>query len=58
MLVEKVVASGGRVSEQDVIWTPPARPFFAEAAGWLECPQGALGTRPLLSDDALAWYAA
>jgi site-specific DNA recombinase len=40
MLVEKVVASGGRVSEQDIIWTPPARPFFAEAAGWLECPQG------------------
>jgi site-specific DNA recombinase len=42
MLVERVVASGGKVSERDITWTPPARPFFAEAGGerWWECPQG------------------
>lgn len=38
MLVERVVASGGKVSERDITWTPPARPFFAER--WWECPQG------------------
>ncbi|MGA3056956.1 MAG: recombinase family protein [Candidatus Limnocylindrales bacterium] len=42
MLVERVVASGGKVSERDITWTPPARPFFAEAGEerWWECPQG------------------
>jgi DNA invertase Pin-like site-specific DNA recombinase len=60
MLVGEVVASGGKVSERDVTWTPPARPFFAEvaAASWLECPQGALRTRPLSDDADLAWWVA
>ncbi len=38
-----------------VEWTPAARPFFE---GQRECPQGALGTRPLSEDDSLAWYVA
>ena len=41
MLVERVVASGGSVSERDITWTPPARPFFGEggAGRWWEYPQ-------------------
>jgi hypothetical protein len=61
MLVERVVASGGKVSEREITWTPPARPFFAESGAerWWECPQGALGTRPLSDyDEALAWWVA
>jgi DNA invertase Pin-like site-specific DNA recombinase len=42
MLVERVQASGGKVSEREITWTPPARPFFAESGAerWWECPQG------------------
>ena len=32
------------------------RPVFEKRQQ--ECPQGALGTRPLSNDDPLAWYAA
>jgi len=41
MLVEQIVASAGSVSEKDITWTPPARPFFAEvgAGRWCEYPQ-------------------
>jgi hypothetical protein len=40
---------------EEIVWTPPARPFFEKQQ---ECPQGGLRTRPLLTDDSLAWYAA
>lgn len=52
-MVEAVVVNDRMVEE--IVWTPPARPFFEKQR---ECPQGGLGTRPLLSDDDLAWYAA
>ena len=40
MLVERVVASGGRSRKREITWTPPARPFFAESGAerWWECP--------------------
>ena len=53
IVVERVVVNDLEV--EDITWTPPARPFFEKQH---ECPQGGLRTRPLLSDDALAWYAA
>lgn len=56
MLVDRVVARDGRIDPAEITWAPSARPFFATR--WFECPQGASGTRPLSSDDPLAWYAA
>jgi hypothetical protein len=53
IVVEAVVVNDRMVEE--IVWTPPARPFFEKQR---ECPQGGLGTRPLLTDDDLAWYAA
>jgi len=53
IVVERVVVNDRNV--EDIVWTPPARPFFEKQR---ECPQGGLGTRLLLSDDDLAWYAA
>jgi hypothetical protein len=41
-VVEQVVVGDRKVEE--IVWTPPARPFFERQR---ECPQGALGTRPL-----------
>jgi len=57
IVIEQVVVNDRQV--EAIAWTPPARPFFAEVShkGQRECPQGALGTRPLLTDDILAWYA-
>lgn len=37
LLVESVIASGGRIDPATIVWTPPARPFFRR---WLEYPQG------------------
>jgi hypothetical protein len=53
IVVEQVVVNDREVEE--IVGTPPARPFFEKQR---ECPQGGLRTRPLLSDDDLAWYAA
>lgn len=60
-IVERVETADKRVI--GVVWTPPARPFFAppaKAGVRLSCPQGASGTRPLSSDDddVLEWYVA
>ncbi len=58
LVVEGVVVNDRRI--EAIVWTPPARPFFAEIGQKRQraCPQGALGTRPLLTADVLAWYAA
>jgi hypothetical protein len=53
ILVERVVVRDRQLEAID--WTPPARPFFEIQR---ECPQGALGTRPLSDDAILAWYVA
>jgi hypothetical protein len=53
IVVEQVVVNDRNLEE--IVWTLPARPFFEKQRA---CPQGGLGTRPLLSDDDLAWYAA
>jgi len=53
IVVEQVVVRDRRV--ETIEWTPPVRPFFKRQR---ERPQGALSTRPLSSDDSLAWYAA
>jgi DNA invertase Pin-like site-specific DNA recombinase len=53
IVVERVVVNDLEV--EDITWTPPARPFFEKQH---ECPQGGLRTRPLLSDDPLAWFVA
>ncbi|MGD0863873.1 MAG: hypothetical protein ABSA21_14135 [Candidatus Limnocylindrales bacterium] len=51
---EQVVVNDRKAEE--IVWTPPARPFFERQR---ECPQGALGTRPLSDyDEALAWWVA
>lgn len=58
-IVERVDTADREVVR--VLWTPPARPFFAPAedpALQLSCPQGALRVRqPECAVDALAWYA-
>jgi DNA invertase Pin-like site-specific DNA recombinase len=53
IVVERVVVRDRQLETID--WTPPARPFFEKQR---ECPQGALGTRPLSDDASLAWYVA
>ncbi|HBW20363.1 MAG TPA: hypothetical protein DEH11_15805 [Actinobacteria bacterium] len=53
IVVERVVVNDLEV--EDITWTPPAKPFFEKQ---YECPQGGLRTRPLLTADILAWYAA
>jgi hypothetical protein len=54
IVIERVVVRDRAI--QQIVWTPPARPFFEKRQR--ECPQGALGTRPLSDDDILAWYVA
>lgn len=42
-----------------ILWTPPARPFFAKVSAGAWYPQAGLRTRPLSDDDdVLAWFAA
>ena len=53
IVVERAVIRDRRLDS--IAWTPPVRPFFERQR---ECPQGALGTRPLSDDDPLAWYVA
>ena len=53
IVVQRVVVRDRQL--ETITWTPLARPFFERQR---ECPQGALGTRPLSADDSLAWYAA
>jgi hypothetical protein len=44
---------------RQIAWTPPARPYFADAGAGAWYPQAGLGTRPLSEDDdVLAWFAA
>jgi hypothetical protein len=61
-LVERVETAERKVTA--VVWTPPARPFFAtaetstdEAGALFWCPQGAVRAHEQRGDDALAWYA-
>jgi hypothetical protein len=54
IVVEQVVVAERHVVE--IIWTPPARPFFARRQR--VCPQGASSTRPLSDENPLAWYVA
>ena len=53
IVVEQVVVRDRQV--EAIEWTPPVRRFFKRQR---ERPQGALRTRPLSSEDSLAWYAA
>jgi hypothetical protein len=53
IVVQRVVVRNRQSAAID--WTPAARPFFERQR---ECPQGDSGTRPLASEDILAWYVA
>ena len=53
IVIQRVVVRDRRL--EAIEWMPAARPFFERQR---ECPQGALGTRPLSFDDSLAWYVA
>ena len=53
IVVEQVVVNDREVRQ--IVWTPPARPFFDEQR---EYPQAALGARPLSDDGDLEWYVA
>ncbi len=50
IVVEQVVVND-RVVE-DIVWTPPARPFFERQR---ECPQGGLGTHPPTDSRGLSY---
>jgi hypothetical protein len=53
IVIQRVVVADRQL--RTIEWVPAARPFFEKQR---ECPQGALGTRPLSHDDPLAWYVA
>jgi hypothetical protein len=53
IVIQRVVVADRQL--RTIEWVPAARPFFEKQR---ECPQGALGTRPLSDDDPLAWYVA
>jgi len=51
-LVEQVVVNDRNV--EDIVWTPPARPFFEKQR---EYPQGGLRAHPSTDSVGLAYYA-